>query len=278
MMDQHLESPYINAGHDLVNHVLDPRSSMHQQEMALVLNSQETLRNMQINSQNEEILINEEISMNPHALIENNINIENSETLENQNIIDPDNRVCAGFEENIVLAVKECFFEDEIRCILIKQTKNEKRVKYFSRTCTNFARDKRVCNECDRWFTHLSGLPIVDTSIKADIGHFLDVKLHENYKENVKQENNVKNDDDVDSNEENEDWSPNLQEKRGPGRPRKKKRRIPAENRVPGGFICRIEGCGKVFPKRKGWLKHDKTHEAKKPCDICGLEVGLKVI
>eukprot|EP00090_Calanus_glacialis_P029222 TRINITY_DN4688_c0_g1_i1.p1 TRINITY_DN4688_c0_g1~~TRINITY_DN4688_c0_g1_i1.p1 ORF type:complete len:736 (-),score=154.11 TRINITY_DN4688_c0_g1_i1:308-2515(-) len=270
-MDQHLEGPYIDTSHDLVNHVMDPRSSMHDQDMNMVLNSQETLNNMQMNSQNEEILIDEQISMNPHTLIDTNLNIENSESLENQNIIDPDNRACAGFEENIVLAVKECFFEEEIRCILIKRTGNEKRVKYFARNCTNFASDKRVCNECDRWFTHLSGLPLMDSSLKADIGHFLDVKLDESYKETVKHESKVKEEDEIES---NEDWSPDMPEKRGPGRPRKKKRKIPAENRVPGGFICRIEGCSKVFPKRKGWLKHDKTHEAKKPCDICGLEVS----
>ena len=201
-MDQHLEGPYIDTSHDLVNHVMDPRSSMHDQDMNMVLNSQETLNNMQMNSQNEEILIDEQISMNPHTLIDTNLNIENSESLENQNIIDPDNRACAGFEENIVLAVKECFFEEEIRCILIKRTGNEKRVKYFARNCTNFASDKRVCNECDRWFTHLSGLPLMDSSLKADIGHFLDVKLDESYKETVKHESKVKEEDEIESNED----------------------------------------------------------------------------
>ena len=39
----------------------------------------------------------------------------------------------------LILAVKECFFDDEIRCILIKKTKNGRKVKYFSRSCTNTA-------------------------------------------------------------------------------------------------------------------------------------------
>ena len=93
-MDQHLEGPYIDSSHDLVNHVMDPRSSMHGQDMAMVLNSQET---MQIDTQMNEI--NEQLSMNPQELMEaSNINLENPEAVENQNIIDPDNRACAGFE------------------------------------------------------------------------------------------------------------------------------------------------------------------------------------
>ena len=248
----------------MVNQVMHPRS------MSIVLEHQE---NMNVTPQSKDVILSDQLPLNSESLIDTNVNIENVEAGENQNIIDPDNRVCGGFEENIVLAVKECFFEDEIRCILIKRTQHEKRVKYFARNCTNFANDKPVCNECDRWFTHLSGLPLMDASLKGDIGHFLDVKLDENLKDNIKPESHVKEEDENESNEENEDWSPDMPLKRGPGRPRKKKRRIPAENKVTGGFLCRYEGCGKIFPKRKGWLKHDKTHDAKKACDICGLEV-----
>jgi hypothetical protein len=69
--------------------------------------------------------------------------------------------------------VKECFFEDEIRCILIKKTKNGKKVKYFNRNCTNFAAGRRVCDVCDRWFTNLSsGLPFVG-DMEGDIENFL---------------------------------------------------------------------------------------------------------
>ena len=60
---------------------------------------------------------------------------------------------------NFISAVKECFFEDEIRCILIKKTKNGKKAKYYSRSCSNSAAGiyikyiVKVCNsilQC--WF------------------------------------------------------------------------------------------------------------------------------
>ena len=65
----------------------------------------------------------------------------------------------------VFLAVKECFFEDEIRCILIKKTKNGKKVKYFNRHCTNLAYNKKVCDICDKWFTNLSGIFAVASNI-----------------------------------------------------------------------------------------------------------------
>jgi hypothetical protein len=40
-------------------------------------------------------------------------------------------------------------------------------------------------------------------------------------------------------------------------------------------FFSRHEGCGKVFPKRKGWLKHDLTHMAKRVCGYCGIAVRM---
>ena len=39
-------------------------------------------------------------------------------------------------------------------------------------------------------------------------------------------------------------------------------------------YFFRHEGCGKVFPKRKGWLKHDLTHMAKRVCGYCGIAVS----
>ena len=42
------------------------------------------------------------------------------------------------------LAVKECFFEDEIRCILIKKSKNGRKVKYHNRSCSNVAAGTKI--------------------------------------------------------------------------------------------------------------------------------------
>ena len=39
-------------------------------------------------------------------------------------------------------------------------------------------------------------------------------------------------------------------------------------------YILRFPDCGKVFAKRKGWLKHDLTHGAKNTCSYCGIAVG----
>ncbi|XP_023324506.1 zinc finger protein 37 [Eurytemora carolleeae] len=207
------------------------------------------------------------------------------DSVETQNLITPDRRNCGGFEENIVLAVKECFFEDEIRCILIKKTKNGKKVKYFNRNCTNFAVNKRVCDICDKWFTNLSaGLPFTDIG-SGDIESFLDVKLDVESKY-VKTEDNqpyIKQEIVQDNDEEhlgNESWDSGHRFRkmkkivRVPYDPEKKKRRIPLELKVPGGWICKVPECGKVFAKRKGWLKHDLTHGAKNTCSYCGIAVS----
>ena len=65
---------------------------------------------------------------------------------------------CEGFNEDLVLAVKHNFEEQEIRSILIQKQFNN--VKYFSRNCTgrlvSQSGIKRVCEVCDKWFTQLS--------------------------------------------------------------------------------------------------------------------------
>jgi len=223
---------------------------------------------------------------------------DDEEMVESQNAIIPEKRNCAGFEENIVLAVKECFFEDEIRCILIKKTKNGKKVKYFNRNCTNFAVNSRVCECCDRWFTNLSaGLPFTDIGA-GEIESFLHVKMDVENKYNVKVEENqpfikqevVQDDEQDDNSNQNdagdEEWTAGRKPGRPAGRPLrkllptsptdpdKKKRKIPSELKVAGGWICKIPDCGKVFSKRKGWLKHDLTHGAKNKCNYCGVAVS----
>merc|ERR1719193_2507080 len=72
-----------------------------------------------------------------------------------QNSISRDN--CVGFDENSVLAVKDCFYEVDIRCLLIKEVADGLFVRYFSRFCSNTAADDReVCDECSHWFNKLS--------------------------------------------------------------------------------------------------------------------------
>merc|ERR1719186_581974 len=131
---------------------------------------------------------------------------------------------------------------------------------------------------------NLSGLPFVtaDSSLKGDIESFLDVKLdvekenvNENISESVKVEHETElfdegkvkleaEDHDMmdDGVVDNDEWAPeDVVVKKPKSMSKKKRRRIPPELKVPNGFICRYEGCGKIFPKRKGWLKHDKTHD-----------------
>ena len=64
-------------------------------------------------------------------------------------------RPCAGFDESLVLAVKDCFLESDIRHILIGKSAGG--VVFFSRLCTSLATDRRVCSNCDSWFTQISG-------------------------------------------------------------------------------------------------------------------------
>lgn len=63
-------------------------------------------------------------------------------------------RPCAGFDESLVLAVKDCFLESDMREILIGRIGVG--VMFFSRQCTSLATDKKVCTNCDHWFTQIS--------------------------------------------------------------------------------------------------------------------------
>ena len=42
---------------------------------------------------------------------------------------------CKGFEENVVLTVKNCFYEEEMRKILIEKTGDNK-VIYYDQLCS----------------------------------------------------------------------------------------------------------------------------------------------
>jgi len=188
---------------------------------------------------------------------------------------------CIGFEENIVLAVKECFFEDEIRCILIKKSKNGRKVKYHNRSCSNVAAvNKKVCERCDEWFTCLSaGLSSFSENIS---------KNSKNYTENntsvrpnqVKTESSLKNED------EEDDWIPgkpldhpdsDLEENERKIVKRKEKKfsnkSLADEFKVEGGWICKVEGCGDILSQRRAWVKHVRSHTGKSKCKLCGAVV-----
>jgi len=228
---------------------------------------------------------------------------------------------CVGFEESLVLAVKDCFFEEDIKLILIKKTRNGKKVKYHSRNCTNVVTNKKVCDTCDLWFMQISDQPFLSepsASVKRQIDNFLDVKLdvtktfNDDFSAFPSSNGYVKLEDSfddclddtvkkevIDNNVEGELEESYLPDFPDPPdedyeiKPVKKKklkikpindpsenhtiikRKIPPESHVEGGFLCRYRGCGKIFKKRKGWLKHDRTHDKiKKTCEICGIAVS----
>jgi hypothetical protein len=47
---------------------------------------------------------------------------------------------CAGFDENVVLAVKACFLDSEMRCLIILRSSSRNKYIYHSRTCPSLAR------------------------------------------------------------------------------------------------------------------------------------------
>ncbi|XP_023322078.1 uncharacterized protein LOC111696635 [Eurytemora carolleeae] len=68
-------------------------------------------------------------------------------------------RRCIGFDENVVLAIKSCFYDYDMREIWIKQ--NESKAVYHSRTCREqFGDDEeileKVSTSCRAWFNSLT--------------------------------------------------------------------------------------------------------------------------
>lgn len=177
---------------------------------------------------------------------------------------------CAGFEENIVLAVKECFFDDEIRCILIKKTKNGRKVKYFSRLCTNTASGKKkVCEICDEWFTCLT------VSVDGNFTSKNDTKTLTS----VKEETKIKHEG------EDDNWTPGKplegqeddQEITGGHKKTIKAKRSSVKSRVnsdefrvDGGWVCKLEECDTILPLRREWIRHVRSHLGKSKCKMCG--------
>ena len=145
---------------------------------------------------------------------------------------------CAGFDESLVLAVKDCFLESDIRHILIQRSSAGGGVVFFSRLCTSLASEKKVCHHCDSWFTQISS-PGKQKAIFG-IDNFLDNHV-ELDKENSSQVT-----------------------KQGPGRPRKEKK-----------YTCLH--CDKSFKSKTVYLKHEEKYHgekddvgSKKVCEHCG--------
>ena len=64
---------------------------------------------------------------------------------------------CIGFEESLVLALKDSWTERDLRRLLIEKGRGEG-VRYHSRDCKGEARDKskKVSSVCDAWFRNIS--------------------------------------------------------------------------------------------------------------------------
>lgn len=125
-------------------------------------------------------------------------------------------RACAGFEENLVLAVKDCFLEWELRELLIVE--GGAGVQYHSRACGGqVPGGRRVCSPCDHWFLGLTAAKEV----------------------------------------EEEAWPPDPP-------PSNESNKL---KKAEGKLVCKVDGCYKVFQKKKNWVKHRSMHKRKKEDD-----------
>jgi len=66
---------------------------------------------------------------------------------------------CAGFQENVVLALKNHFYEEEIRCMRIEKLPNQSAV-YHARACMSFSETEglltsKISKVCNDWFNNL---------------------------------------------------------------------------------------------------------------------------
>eukprot|EP00092_Neocalanus_flemingeri_P018706 GFUD01020261.1.p1 GENE.GFUD01020261.1~~GFUD01020261.1.p1 ORF type:complete len:612 (+),score=147.58 GFUD01020261.1:59-1894(+) len=83
---------------------------------------------------------------------------------------------CVGFQENVVLALKSCFYEEEIRCLMIEKL-HDKTAVYHARSCTDLigyqgSTTQKVSNVCNDWFNALVcssySKDLLDTNIDED--------------------------------------------------------------------------------------------------------------
>jgi hypothetical protein len=194
-------------------------------------------------------------------------------------------RGCAGFEESLVLAVRSCFGEPELRGVLIlrRGVGRDSGVGYFSRLCSGAPTHQRaVCLPCDSWFRHLAtGLVgvVVEVVEVVEEGDGVEAAVEgedDNSvkpwppdpqtkrsrrkragKESLKKHKKLDNED-----EEEDDWSEEEEVEKIDG----------------GGYQCEVPGCCRVFGKKRVLLKHvylvheggNEKRKRRKVCEHCG--------
>lgn len=80
---------------------------------------------------------------------------------------------CAGFQENVVLALKSCFYEEEIRCLRIEKLPDQPAV-YHARTCTDLVQlegfhSQKISPDCNDWFNSLVSTNFSDSNISLEM-------------------------------------------------------------------------------------------------------------
>ena len=166
---------------------------------------------------------------------------------------------CEGFNEDLVLAVKHNFEEQEIRSILIQ--KHFKDVKYFSRNCTGRLVSqngiKRVCEVCDKWFTQLSASETHNATIFT-IDNFLNSEHNQPEKSDFTNNIPAILIEDVDENLEETENSKKINEEN-------------IKERKPRNYkykVCDVKKINKSIEETNG---HSVKNKA--VCDICGESV-----
>ena len=208
---------------------------------------------------------------------------------------------CKGFDENVVLTVKNSFIDSELRRILIEED-DDHQVRYHNRSCVRLlslptGETTDVSVECESWFNSLSEEPFVqDHSGKNLLEPFTEdfngnsSKFTENsdpeqeignaqiiYRRRRQKVENFPNLDRDCVTEKSLVISPKhkkhskVGQKPKRGRPQKTE---PALD-VDGGEASYCKICGKNYDTEINLKKHvRRCHEtSQKPCHICGLMV-----
>ena len=207
---------------------------------------------------------------------------------------------CKGFEENVILTVKNCFIDSDIRQILIEKDV-DLRVKYHNRSCAGLqltvdaVEENYVSSECSAWFNSLSQ----DQDLARD--HHRNTKSEDfNGNSTAKPPETNANEKETAADENPKDkyscviCGLNFNSKRSlrihSGRQHKDEK-IPGSTYIQhkpqatqivrtddaketsGAARCNI--CGKIYDTELNLKKHvRRSHETKqKPCHICGMMV-----
>lgn len=95
---------------------------------------------------------------------------------------DPQYIKCIGFQENVVLALKSCFYEGEIRCLRIEKLPDQS-AAYHARSCMDLTQCQgspvhKVSRVCNDWFNTLMSLngsfskDVMETELSDDNGNY----------------------------------------------------------------------------------------------------------